>query len=73
MYIRPTKFNEKAIETFFTRRFSGTILFNRNKPIINPYFLEWCERFATGHPENYMDNESRKVFEDVLEENQIIE
>lgn len=31
------------------------------------YFAEWEERFASGHPEAYMDNESLEIYRKLQE------
>ena len=45
---------------FFHRRFG------ENQPH-DSYYYEWVDRFNTGHPENYMDFESLRIYADVLE------
>jgi hypothetical protein len=38
--------------------------FNREfNPETDCYAQEWLDRFNTGHPENYMDGESLRIYE----------
>jgi len=51
----------KLLETFFILRF-------KRHPEHDPtYFDEWRGRFATGHPEGYMDSDTLAVFNSLLE------
>ncbi len=61
-----TKEAEKITEEFFKRRFPEKgIQFEKRCG----YFGEWVERFKSGHPKTYMDSQSLKVWEEMLEEN----
>lgn len=33
---------------------------------IHSYVSEWCDRFNTGSPTNYMDNESLRIYKELL-------
>ena len=50
-----------AVE-FFQRRFPDK---NIRFEIECGYFDEWVQRFESGHPENYMDNESLAVWKEM--------
>jgi len=55
---------EATINTlkFFKKRFPyKDIIFE----IECGYFGEWIERFMSGHPENYMDEESLKLWKEL--------
>lgn len=55
---------EQIAEEFFKRRFpEKDIEFERK----TGYFQEWVKRFETENPEGYMDEQSKKVFKDILE------
>lgn len=56
------KLCRRTAETFFIKRF------NRKPEEDRAYFEEWVERFKTGHPENSMDSESLKIWEDIKKE-----
>ena len=48
--------NKKFIDEWFTLRFG-------RRPEVNThYYDEWCDRFATGTPQAYMDSESRSIY-----------
>lgn len=32
------------------------------------YFQEWIERFETGHPWTYMDQESRQIYHKIIDD-----
>jgi hypothetical protein len=63
--------NEKKIDTakkslryvapkeFFIHRFKRDL----EHPAERSYYSEWQQRFASGHPETYMDNESKAIYE----------
>lgn len=71
-YVRfvPIRYNKmkdinKIVEEFFKRRFPDKdIKFEKECG----YFYEWVDRFNSGHPENYMDSESLKVFKEMTKE-----
>jgi len=53
---------EQIVKEFFKLRFPNKdIEFEKRCG----YFYEWVERFNSGKPENYMDKESLKVFEEM--------
>lgn len=52
----------KLTEEFFSKRFPKKDLEFEKKC---GYFGEWVERFKSGHPENYMDNESLRIWEEM--------
>lgn len=53
--------DESLVKEFFKRRFGKTPDW-LGKGIIDSYYLEWVERFERGHPEDYMDRESKRVY-----------
>ena len=44
---------------FFMKRFPN------ESDNIHSYCNEWLDRFNSGHPENYMDNKSLKIFNEL--------
>jgi len=50
---------KKFIEDWFERRF------NKKPQQDESYFNEWVGRFEKGNPENYMDEESLKIFKEM--------
>ena len=57
---------EKQVEEFFKRRFpEKDIEFEKRCG----YFGEWVARFESGNPEAYMDIESKRVWEEMKENN----
>lgn len=46
---------EKIAKEFFKRRFPDKDI---NKSYEKSYFEEWVQRFMSGNPEGYMDNQS---------------
>lgn len=46
---------------FFERRFG------KDHPH-DSYYEEWVQRFATGHPERFMDSKSLEIYKQVLRE-----
>jgi len=57
-----TKEAEKITEEFFKRRFPDKDIAFEKKC---GYFYEWVERFKSGNPEVYMDNESLEVWKEI--------
>jgi len=44
---------------FFSRRFPN------EDDRITSYVAEWADRFKSGHPENYMDGQSKAIYDEV--------
>ena len=59
-----TKKAEKITLEFFKRRFPDKDIKIEKEC---GYFGEWVSRFETKHPEVYMDNESMKVWKEMIE------
>ena len=53
--------DQKVFIAFLSKRFPD------ESDNIKSYFREWATRFNSGHPENYMDMESLKVYREVRE------
>lgn len=52
------------VEEFFRKRFpEKNIIFEMKCG----YFYEWVDRFKTGHPESFMDEESKRVWKEIKE------
>jgi len=59
------KTTEQIVEEFFRRRFPEKYI---KFEIECGYFGEWVRRFQGGSPEDYMDKESLKVWEQMKNE-----
>lgn len=56
---------EKIVTEFFKRRFPNkNIEFEKRCG----YFQEWVDRFNTGCPEKYMDNDSLMVYQQMIKD-----
>jgi hypothetical protein len=56
---------ELMTEKFFKRRFPEKDI---QSEIDCGYFGEWVERFKSKHPEEFMDEESLKIWEEIKNE-----
>ena len=52
--------DDKLVRKFFIKRFQ------RQPEDDLEYFNEWVARFATGFPEQFMDSESRYIYNELI-------
>lgn len=60
------RFEDRILEEFFKERFKRTRAEEERISGEGGYYSEWVERFRSGHPERYMDNQSVRAFAEVL-------
>lgn len=56
-----TEVRENLYKNFMALRFP-------TEPKDSPYSNEWVIRFVSGHPDNYMDEDSLKVWNELIKE-----